>query len=105
MPNFGQRSMRRIFCHRCGGEVPGLEESEYAELLALWKAACAEERRAHGDVDIWSLTRIARQSPHFETVRTRYTEITGEEMMTRCMDFFHRLSSVGPACPKCGKEL
>jgi ribosomal protein L37E len=93
--------MKTIYCWRCGENVPGFEEAEHEELLVLWKVAV----KRSNIVSAFEVTRIARESPEFQAVRDRYQEITGQEMKTKCANFFHRLSEFGPPCNKCGKPL
>ena len=75
--------MRMIHCFRCGESVPGLEDEEDRELRALWKAACETERTQNGGLSAWELGRIARESPAFQCVRDRYSQVTGQELQTR----------------------
>jgi hypothetical protein len=97
--------MRVIYCYRCKSDVPGLDDAEDAELRALWKSCCEMEREHTGDLNAWKVIGVARTSPNFAPVRDRYRQITGQDMATKCMDFFHRLSAMGSPCPNCGVAL
>jgi len=97
--------VRLVHCFRCGCEVPGFDPAEESELRALWRIACTRYRECEGDLNMWEIGKTARSSTHFADVRARYFAIAGQDMQTRCMEFFHSLEALGVPCPSCGKAL
>ena len=94
-------AMEMLWCWRCRAIVPMLDETEFAELDAVY-AACTQavkDYRRERDVSLAETPTDALYVPVVEA----YQRLTGAVGFGVNEIRRHRRSAVGPPCPACGK--
>jgi hypothetical protein len=94
--------MKIQYCWRCDADVPMLDETEYAEVRAVYdscrRAAKSYRSRRAASLDQTALAELYRP------VQQAYARITGAvEAPDHLLK--HRLAAYGPACQRCGRPL
>jgi hypothetical protein len=83
--------------------MPMLDEDEYAEVAALYRAAMKATKEFREQRNIPQKEALSEE--RFEPVRKRYEQITGMKGCHENAILHHRLSRFGPPCHACGKPL
>lgn len=100
----GQTRMARMaYCWRCKGDVPMLDEREWAQIEPVLRQGIAllqDYRLRHG-----ATLQEARQHVPGEDAIRRYHQLTGFTIGNADAIWHHRLSGFGPPCSSCGKLL
>jgi hypothetical protein len=95
--------MQMLWCWRCRGEVPMLDEEEFAEIKALNLDSIKSVK------EIRQRTGIPLNDPSidelFRPVRDRYEQLTGTKEKNHSAILHHRISLYGPPCKRCQKPL
>jgi hypothetical protein len=95
------RPERRVYCWRCGRFVRGLSEWEYAGYQAVFAAT---KRALNAALDRGELDE-ARRAELVRPLEEACRRLSGEEGLEPSHLFKHRLSSYGPPCRGCGRNL
>jgi hypothetical protein len=83
--------MKMLWCWRCKSEMPMLDDSEYAQVQELFRAAFE--------------SKAASMRERFKPVCDLYEQLTGMSESNPNAIMHHRISLYGPPCEQCGKPL
>jgi hypothetical protein len=95
--------MQMLWCWRCERDVPMLDETEFAEIWALYKDGLKNTRqfrRRHG-VSLQDALNEGLFRPALEC----YERLTGRKETDPNAVLHHRLALYGPPCKRCHKPL
>jgi len=95
--------MQWLWCWRCKCEMPMLDEQDYAEIAALYRA-CAESVKSYREATEASLKNTPLREI-FAPMLNRYEALTGYKETNHSAIMHHRLSLYGPPCHRCGRPL
>lgn len=96
--------MKVMYCWRCGTDTPMLDEEEFETVASSY--ACAV-RKIKSRVRFYDAA-VQQQfiQEQYRPVREVYHRITGREWTADPSHLmYHRISTYGPPCHRCGKPL
>ena len=95
--------MMWLWCWRCKGEMPMLDEQEYAEIQSLYRAGTQSVKNYRRETG--APLQSVPLAEHYAPLLARYKEMTGHPESNPNAVIHHRLFLYGPPCKKCGKPL
>jgi hypothetical protein len=95
--------MKWLWCWRCKGDKPMLDEQEFAEIAPLHTLGLQSVKRFRATTG--AQLQDVPLPEHYQAMLARYEAITGFKETNPNAVWHHRLSLYGPPCKSCGKPL
>ena len=93
--------MQIRYCWRCRADVPMMDEVEFSAWSLVYESCLSSAKSDRREADRDFLP--ARNAAHFAEARRYYSQATGAPETDADEIRRHRLQSLGPQCPHCGK--